>query len=289
YAFAVSAEEEAQVGALRSDIDERLTRAPILEPDFEQMLLRFALYEPLSALTAATRLLGIPVPPGSPLKAVVERCLGEPLEEAALAREIPDLGSIENAVSQRVRDQYEEHPYPRWRSLPPLASVSLPAMLRQKFPHARLPSSLEGPIEVLVAGCGTGRQPIATALCIAQARVVAVDLSLNSLGYAKRMAMRLGASNIDFLHADLLALGGLGRDFHLVEAVGVLHHMEDPRAGWRVLCGLLRPGGFMRIGLYSALARAEVTAAREQIARLGLMPTPRDIRAFRQRRLLGNE
>src|SRR5262249_20199978 len=45
YAFAVSAEEEAQVGTLRSDIDERLTRAPILEPDFEQMLLRFALYE----------------------------------------------------------------------------------------------------------------------------------------------------------------------------------------------------------------------------------------------------
>src|SRR5262249_62104790 len=63
----------------------------------------------------------------------------------------------------------------------------------------------------------------------------------------------------------------------------------DRRAGWRVLCGLLRPGGFMRIGLYSALARAEVTAAREQIARLGLMPTPRDIRAFRQRVLLGNE
>jgi hypothetical protein len=65
--------------------------------------------------------------------------------------------------------------------------------------------------------------------------------------------------------------------------------MEDPITGWRALCERLRPGGFMRIGLYSALARSEVALARQRIASLGLAPTAPNIRAFRQRVLFGNE
>lgn len=289
YVFMVEAEEAARVAELRSELGSELARGTSLDPALEQKYLRYALYEPLAALANSNRLLGASIAPSAPLKAVLSHCLAEPLEEAALAREIPRLGAIDNAVSRAVRDQYEEHPYPRWLSLPHFVPVKLPAMLRRRFPRAALPPHLEGPIDVLVAGCGTGRQPIATALSIRDARVLAVDLSLASLGYAKRMALRFGASNISFLHADLLALGGLGREFSLVEAVGVLHHMEDPMAGWRVLNGRLRPGGFMRIGLYSELARAEVAAARERIARLELAPTARDIRAFRQRVLFGNE
>ena len=289
YVFAVGSEEEARLATLRSDLEGELSRGTALDAALELKLLRFALYEPLTALVGAKALLEASISPNSPLTAVLAHCLAEPLEEAALARGIPSLGAIENAVSQAVRDQYEEHPYPRWLSLPRLVPASLAAMLRRKFPQVPLPSFLEAPIEILVAGCGTGRQPIATALSVAQARVLAVDLSRASLGYARRMALRFGASNLSFLHADLLALSALGREFSVVEAVGVLHHMEDPMAGWRVLCQLLRPGGFMRIGLYSALARAEVVAARERIARLGLTPTARNIRAFRRRVLLGNE
>jgi tetratricopeptide (TPR) repeat protein/SAM-dependent methyltransferase len=289
YVFTVDAEEDRRLAELRSELDSELSRATALNPGLEQKLLRFALYGPLTALTQAKQLLAASIAPSAPLKTVLARCLAEPLQEAELAREIPSLGAIENRISQAVRDQYEEHPYPRWLSLPHLTPVSLPAMLRRKFPHAALPRYLEGRIEVLVAGCGTGRQPIATALSVAGAEVLAVDLSLKSLGYARRMALRFGASTLSFLHADLLALGALGRDFALVEAVGVLHHMEDPMAGWRVLCELLRAGGFMRIGLYSELARADVVAARERIARLGLAPMARDIRAFRQSVLFGDE
>ena len=286
YVFGVSAEEEARLAALRKDIEAELARSARVPPVLEKKLLRFALYAPLAGLAGARKLTGLRAASVAPLLA---RCLAEPLEEAELARRIPSLGNVENAVSAAVRDQYEENPYPRWFSLPRLEPASLATMLRRKFPRAALASLPSGPIEILVAGCGTGRQPIATALSLAQSRVLAVDLSLASLGYAKRMALRLGASNVDFLHADLLALDRLGRQFELIEAVGVLHHMEDPMAGWRVLCGLLREGGLMRIGLYSALARADVVAARERIAALGLAPTPRDIRAFRRRVLFGED
>jgi tetratricopeptide (TPR) repeat protein/SAM-dependent methyltransferase len=289
YVFAVDAEEDAWLAELRSELEAALSPGTMLDPALEQKLLRFALYEPITALTQVAQLLGASIAPSAPLNTVLARCLAEPLQEAELVREIPSLGTIGNRVSRAVRDQYEEHPYPRWLSLPQLTPVSLPAMLRRKFPHVALPGYLDGPVEVLVAGCGTGRQPIATALSVAGTEVLAVDLSLKSLGYARRMALRFGASNLSFLHADLLALGALGRDFAMVEAVGVLHHMEDPIAGWRVLCGLLRAGGFMRIGLYSELARADVVAARGRIAGLGLAPRVRDIRAFRQSILFGDE
>src|SRR5205085_8938522 len=51
--------------------------------------------------------------------------------------------------------------------------------------------------------------------------------------------------------------------FDLVECSGVLHHMADPLAGWRVLLSLLRPRGFMKLGLYSEVGRTSIVAARE--------------------------
>jgi SAM-dependent methyltransferase len=61
----------------------------------------------------------------------------------------------------------------------------------------------------------------------------------------------------------------------------VLHHLRDPAAGWRVLCSLLRPGGAMRIGLYSELARRHVVRAREIVAAGGHAATADGIRACR--------
>ncbi len=62
--------------------------------------------------------------------------------------------------------------------------------------------------------------------------------------------------NIEYAQADLLALGSLGRTFDVIEATGSLQALAAPMTGWRVLLSLLRPGGLMKIGLYSELARA---------------------------------
>jgi SAM-dependent methyltransferase len=78
-----------------------------------------------------------------------------------------------------------------------------------------------------------------------------------------------------------MRLGTLGRTFDLIESNGVLHHLADPWAGWRVLLALLRPRGFMRIGLYSETARWGVVAARALIVQAGYGATPAEIRRFR--------
>ncbi len=122
---------------------------------------------------------------------------------------------------------------------------------------------------MLVAGCGTGQHSIETARRFAGANVLAIDLSLTSLSYARRKTDELGLSNIDYAQADILELGSIGRSFDLIESSGVLHHLRDPWQGWRVLLSLLRPGGFMNVGLYSALARDDVRAARAYIAERG--------------------
>jgi len=49
-----------------------------------------------------------------------------------------------------------------------------------------------------------------------------------------------------------------------------------------VLLALLRPGGFMHLGLYSETARRDVIAARAFIAERGYRPTADDIRRCRQ-------
>ena len=113
-------------------------------------------------------------------------------------------------------------------------------------------------------------------------RILAIDLSRASLGYAKRMAQKLGLDDVEFAQADILKLGSIGREFDFIDASGVLHHLADPWQGWRVLLSLLRPGGTMNIGLYSDLARRNVATARDLIAQRGYRPIPHDIRLCRQ-------
>jgi 2-polyprenyl-3-methyl-5-hydroxy-6-metoxy-1,4-benzoquinol methylase len=148
---------------------------------------------------------------------------------------------------------YEENPYPRWATAGRAMPEDFAAWLQRKFPAAT--EAPRGAIEILVAGCGTGRNAIETAQMFSGSRVLAIDLSRASLAYAMR---KRGSLPIEFAQADILALESLERRFDLIEAVGVLHHMADPFAGWRVLLGLLKPGGVMKLGFYSDVARRDL-------------------------------
>jgi SAM-dependent methyltransferase len=112
--------------------------------------------------------------------------------------------------------------------------------------------------------------------------VLAVDLSLASLCYAKRKTRELGLNNIEYAQADILQLDSIGRAFDVIEVSGVLHHLAEPFAGWRRLLSILRPGGFMRLGLYSKLARQELVDARRFIAQRDDRPSAENIRRCRQ-------
>jgi tetratricopeptide (TPR) repeat protein/SAM-dependent methyltransferase len=207
----------------------------------------------------------------------------EPADERQLRASIPVLTAVENEVSRQVRQQYEENPYPQWVKAEPAGPpLSFDQYLRRRLPAAAFESLDKPRIEILIAGCGTGQHAIEAAQRFAGAEVLAVDLSLTSLAYAMRKTRELERSNIEYAQADILQLGSLGRSFDLIESAGVLHHLADPLAGWRVLLSLLRPGGFMTLGLYSEIARADLVETRAFIAERGYQSTAQDIRRCRQ-------
>lgn len=241
----------------------------------------YASYRPLHRWAGAARTAARSWPPA--MARLVAQQIAEPLAEAALAAAMPRLTPIEDRVSQAVRTQYEESPHPRWRHAGLLEEpLPVPRALRALFPHLALDAGGWESPEILVAGCGTGRESVWTANQFRGARVLAVDLSLASLAYAQRQTERLGMAGIAYAQADLTRLGGIGRRFDIVQCVGVLHHTADPLGGWRVLAGLVRPGGLMKIGLYSATARRTIVEARALVAERGLPATPAGIRRFRR-------
>ena len=127
-----------------------------------------------------------------------------------------------------------------------------------------------------------------TALLFPNAKVLAIDMSLSSLAYARRKAREAKVPNIEFAQADIMNLAAIGRRFDKIEVIGVLHHLVDPLAGWRILLSLLRPGGVMIVGLYSVSARKGINAARAIVFERGYRPTPEGIRTCRQELIRDN-
>ena len=106
-------------------------------------------------------------------------------------------------------------------------------------------------------------------------------MSLSSLAYAKRKTEELGLQNIDYMQADILDLGKLNRRFEIIKCSGVLHHMDDPMAGWRSLTDCLELGGLMKIALYSELARKHIVRMREEISQSCIGSSGVAMRSFR--------
>ncbi|NTV12782.1 MAG: tetratricopeptide repeat protein [Desulfobulbaceae bacterium] len=209
--------------------------------------------------------------------------LFEPRQEKELAAGIRSFSEVSDEISQLVRQQYEENPYPRWTGISLVPPRPFTDCLRQFIaPHApqELPAAAR-PL-VLVAGCGTGQHAISCATYYLEAAVVAVDLSRASLAYAQRQAAELGITNIEFIQGDILDLAKLNKTFDVIECSGVLHHMRLPAQGLAVLVDLLRPAGYLKIGLYSEIARQHIVAAREFVQEHGFAPTLAGIRASRQ-------
>jgi SAM-dependent methyltransferase len=267
--------------------EEPIRPSKLADGDLEegQRLLRHCLYQPVA------KVLGGQIDPDATdgiqpqsLRKVVAQRLAVERDERDRAARIPLLGVIVDETSRKVAQFYESSPYPAWSSV--IVHRNHHATLSH-FLDLDRGAFLQRPFEVLIAGCGTGQQAVQAALQYGpNARILALDLSATSLGYASRMADGFGVENVEFARADLKQIESFGPQFasrfQVIEAIGVLHHMGDPFAGWRALLKCLAPGGFMRLGLYSAIARRNLTALRSDPAYPGPGCDDKALRAFRQ-------
>ena len=278
YIFTLSSGEMESVRLLHGAFAEKLNRNADINP---LMLAAIATYAPLYLLPTADAIADRAWPDS--LLALVAQQLTAPRDESEIIKAIQSLTSVDDDVSRRVQQQYEESPYPAWTVVRPVGTHTLETYLEKELQRDDLDRFASAPVNnILVAGCGTGRHSINVARSFPDAKVLAVDISRTSLGYAIRKTREMGIANLEYAHADILKLGSIGRDFDLIESIGVLHHLADPIAGARVLLSLLKPNGIIGIGLYSERARHAIVAARQYIAEKGYRPTIEDMRACRQ-------
>ena len=202
---------------------------------------------------------------GQHVNRLIQVQIDEPKQELDLRTSIPTLGNIKNTVSNAVREQYEENPYPRWWRMTDLSLI-------EQY----------GEKSILIAGCGTGWEALEIALANESASVTALDLSRSSLAFAQRQAIKYGAKNIKFFQGDILELQA-PPSFDVIVSSGVLHHMQKPLDGLCALRQVLRDDGIIRLALYSETGRTPVIAGIALRENLGLPPTPEGIRRLRDK------
>ena len=100
--------------------------------------------------------------------------------EHTLRESIPSLSEISNDTSEKVKDQYEHNPYPRWIQVSADNSILFLNMLLEPI-YVPKKEILNIEPDILIAGCGTGQQAIEAAFRYQHREILAIDLSLASL------------------------------------------------------------------------------------------------------------
>ena len=280
YVFSESEDEKQELELFQKKIEVILKKEGTVPPTWIAVL---GAYRPLYSFSWANALMGTGWV--DEIKKVIVAQVDNVREEQALCSKVSRLSSIiDDKVSQLVRTQYEENPYPRWINT---GLSEEPRTTRQVLQSVNPQLNVDvqrfsNKPDILIAGCGTGQHALSTASRFRNCNVLAIDLSLTSLSYAKRKTQELGIKNIEYMQGDILKLDQLEKEFDIIECAGVLHHMDDPLAGWKILVGKLRAGGVMKIGLYSQIARRHIVEARREIAKKGYTSSPDDIRRYRE-------
>jgi SAM-dependent methyltransferase len=194
-----------------------------------------------------------------------------------------DQGSTERSGATRVSADYERWPYPEWQRImerPPRRSLG--DQIRSLDPEG--PDCIPKSARVLIAGCGTGYEAATYAFDYPDIAITAIDVSEASLNYARRKFAELRIRDIRLIKLDLHDVSHLKEQFDIIVCSGVLHHLPDPERGWEALASVLRPGGAIKLMLYSKFGYPDIRSDPTLISDLVRDPMSDDVvRCVRQR------
>jgi len=186
--------------------------------------------------------------------------------EQALKKQIPTIGNIEDKISKKIASQYENSPYPRWNSITLIEAQELEDIINLCIQPNTISIPKKDKLNVLIAGCGTGKVVLSAANLYKNSNIYAFDLSKNSLSYAKRLTEEYQHKNVSFFQSDILEASKINKTFDIIECTGVLHHMDNPLLGLKSLVNLLKNNGYIKLSLYSTKSRKFVKMIRKDIA-----------------------
>jgi SAM-dependent methyltransferase len=119
--------------------------------------------------------------------------------------------------------------------------------------------------------------------------VIGTDLCMNSLKLAKGFRDRFSINNAHFAQINLFKPPFPEASFDVVLSNGVLHHTSDCAGAFRSIAPLVKPGGFIIVGLYNWLGRLPTLWRRWLIETCGQFAGFLDHRLRDQRETLRRE
>lgn len=254
--------EEDMVLTLKSILDQSLSKFGCKPMDISGALLLFSMYKPWKNLAKFDTLMDFENN-AWPEEAYELKIFHYGLFNIS-SYEFEALTSIPTIKENRVKNQYEKYPYPRWETLDYKKNVNYGSALQHEFKSAELPNYLyEKDLNILIAGSGTGRHALNVAKYFDDVNVLAIDISQNSLAYSQHKALEFNIQNIDFKLADITKLPILDEKFSIIECSGVLHHIRHYKKALANLLLNLKPNGLIKISLYSARSRAVINQIRQ--------------------------
>ena len=162
-----------------------------------------------------------------------------------------DWDDSKQDVTERIREFYEETPFPNYDDFDSAASL-IDKAKRGVFARL-LDEQVPFGTHILEAGCGTGQ--LSNFLSIANRTVFGTDICLNSLTMAKDFKEKNHLHRAHFLQMNLFRPCFRTNTFDLVISNGVLHHTSDPFLAFKTLASLVKPGGYIIVGLYHKYGR----------------------------------
>jgi SAM-dependent methyltransferase len=174
-----------------------------------------------------------------------------------------DWSETRGDVTQTIKAFYEATPFPDYDEFDSVRSLI--AKSRQGRFGKLLDDQVPPGTLVLECGCGTGQ--LTNFLSIANRTVFGTDICVNSLGLGQRFKRENDLERVHFLQMNLFRPAFKPESFDLVISNGVLHHTSDPFLAFRKIATLVKPNGYLLVGLYHRYGRL-VTDLRRLIFRL---------------------
>jgi 2-polyprenyl-3-methyl-5-hydroxy-6-metoxy-1,4-benzoquinol methylase len=155
-------------------------------------------------------------------------------------------------VTEKMKRFYEATPFPNYDGIDSIWTLKQKA--KQSVIFSMLDEQIPPNASILEAGCGTGQ--LSNFLGAQSARsIFGADLCVNSLKLAETFRSKNKLKNVKFVQMNLFKPVFKPNSFDLVISNGVLHHTSDPYGGFKSIAQLVKPGGYIIIGLYNYYGR----------------------------------
>lgn len=259
YSWSITPDDQRRLDTLLSETEERIrdnqvSKDGAIHPELLHHLALIALFKPLHTIPHLSSAIGLVDLSGTHkwFIEVIKKTLLDHEEEMKIKENIRILTDIPN---DSLVEFYNDH-VAVWDSAGlsagRLTTVTVKQELSWLFKDYK-PKGFDGVVKTLVVGCGSGGEVYQHATYYKNIELTAIDLSVNNLAFAIRQHKDLGVHDVKFYAADIQQLNSshFSEPFDLVIANGVIHHLNDPLRGWEKLTHVLRPGGLLRMTLYS--------------------------------------